>query len=126
MRAIARRFEAEFLKEGTRTQLRLQPQPAHRFQAPDRGTIDGGLFAFVEANDPELMLMVEARSTRGSHGKMEWRYTLARTSSLEMSVRLDGNEVFAPSNFWRNPRTPADPYLEAFDGEFHVEDLPPL
>lgn len=125
MRAIARRFEAEFLKENTRTQLRLLTQPTYRFQAPEQGTLDGGLFAFVEANDPEMMLMLEAR-TAGKDGGAQWRYTLARVSSLEMSVRLDGKEVFAPPNYWRNPRTLADPYIEAFDGEFRVEDLPPL
>jgi hypothetical protein len=125
MRAIARRFEAEFIKDNTRTQLRLLPQPAHRFQSPDQGTIDGGLFAFVEANDSEMMLMVEAR-TAGKDRSAQWRYTLARTSSLPMSVRLDGKEVFAPSGYWRNPRTLADPYIEAFDGEFRAEELPPL
>jgi len=121
MRAIARRFEGEFYLRDVTTQLRLMPQPIHRFQAPEQGTIDGALFGFVEANDPELLLMLEAR---GKESELEWHYTLAKMTSLRMSIRLDGREVFAPTAYWGNPRTIQDPYMEAVDGTYRTEERP--
>ena len=40
------------------------PQPLLRYAAPDSGVIDGAVFAFAEATDPEALLILEAR--RGS------------------------------------------------------------
>lgn len=115
MRNLARRFEAEnFLRDGKASALRLMPQPIDRFQDEAAGVLDAALFAFVEANDPELLLLIEARKT--STGEKAWRYTLARMTSRELRVRLDGKEVFTAPNFWQGPKSPDEPYVEARDG----------
>jgi len=115
MRNIARRFEAEnFLRDGKASALRLMPQPIDRFQDEAAGVQDAGLFAFVEANDPELLLLVEAKKI--SNGEKTWRYTVARMTSRELRVRLDGKEVFTAPNFWQGAKSPDEPYIEARDG----------
>lgn len=94
MRAFARRFAAELSDErgGERTtrQLRLLNQPAYRYESPRQNVIDGALFAFAEATDPEAWLMIEAT---GKGNTLSWRYALARMNSDELQVRLDGAVV---------------------------------
>ncbi|AMV20853.1 hypothetical protein [Planctomyces sp. SH-PL14] len=115
MRNIARRFEAEnFLRDGKPNALRLMPQPIDRYQDEAAGLLDAGMFAFVEANDPEILLLIEAR--KGADGEKSWRYTVARMTSRQLEVRLDGKQIFTAANFWQNPKSPDDPYLEARDG----------
>lgn len=116
MRNLARRFTAEeFSKEQQRYgELRLLPQPIDRFDDLDRGVVDGALFAFVEANDPQVLLLIEAR--RQSRGDVRWRYTIARMSSRQQRVLLDGREVLFAANFWQGSRSPDEPYLEMRDG----------
>lgn len=116
MRNIARRFEAEnLLRDGTPSALRLMPHPIDRFQDEPRGVLDAGLFAFVEANDPELLILIEARKT--ATGESSWRYTVAKMTSRELHVRLDGKEVFVAPNFWQGPKSPDESYIEAKDGQ---------
>lgn len=43
-------------------ECRLLPQPLYRFDAPEQGILDGAIFAFVVANDPDLLLTVTLRS----------------------------------------------------------------
>lgn len=120
MRNIARRFQAENrLRDGTPSALRLMPQPVDRFQDDAHGVLDAALFAFVEANDPEMLLIVEARKT--PQGEAAWRYTVARMTSREIQVRLDGKEVFAAPNFWQGPKSLEDPYLESKDGQMILD-----
>jgi hypothetical protein len=98
MRALSRRFGGhelfEPVKEGRRTDrfdLRLLPTPVHRYQDPDRGFVDGGLFLLVYGRNPEVALVVEAQ--RGSRDELRWVYGLGRISSAHLKVNLDGHEV---------------------------------
>src|SRR5262245_50927210 len=113
LRGLANRFQATYYKPATgeATQLRLMPQPIYRFDDPAANVEDGALFAFAEANDPELLLMIEA--IRSKDNKLLWRYSLARMSSLPMTVHLDEQEIWKVTAYWRSPRTPEDPYMEA-------------
>ncbi len=116
MRDIARRFTAELYKgqDPNPTLLRLMPQPMDRYRHEKSGLIDGALFAFVEANDPEFLLAVEA--VRAGEGNAVWRYSLARMTSRRVRVLKDGQMEFEVENFWQAPRSPSDPYLEMQDG----------
>ena len=116
MRDIARRFTAELYKgqDPNPTLLRLMPQPMDRYRHDRSGVVDGALFAFVEANDPEFLLVVEA--VRAGDGDAGWRYSLARMTSRRVRVVKDGQTEFEVENFWQGPRSPADPYLEMQDG----------
>ena len=82
--------------------------------------LDGALFSFAEATDPEVLLLLEARRFK-PEGDYQWRYTLGRMTSVRLIVRLDGKERWSLPNFWRNPRSPNDPYLESGDGKYSAE-----
>lgn len=98
LRELSRRFGGHELfeptKEGRRAdrfELRLLPKPVHRYQGPDQGLIDGGLFLLVYGRNPEVALVVEAH--RGDHDEPRWVYGLGRVSSAHLKVNLDGREV---------------------------------
>lgn len=107
MRTLAGRFSVTCYDAQTDEprQLRLLTSPVYRFAAEERGIVDGALFAFVVSNDPEMLVLLEAirEGDRGG-GKLQWRYSLARMSSLPLNVRLDDKEVWSLTNFHRDPR----------------------
>ncbi len=59
MRQIARQFSA-YTDEPSRgvRELRLLPQPLYRYDESAQG-VDGGIFAYVVGNDPELLILVQ-------------------------------------------------------------------
>jgi len=67
-----------------------------------------------------VLLLLEARRSK-PEGDYQWRYTLARMTSVRTIIRLDGKERWSLPNFWRNPRSPNDPYLESGDGIYSAE-----
>ncbi|HZL90773.1 MAG TPA: hypothetical protein VFB96_20565 [Pirellulaceae bacterium] len=121
MRSLARRFTASCYNPRSEepTELRLLPQPLYRFEDDAAGILDGALFAFVVSNDPELFLLMEARSDV-KEGESAWRYSLARMSSQKETVRLDGKEIWSVPNYWRDPAEDrkTGPYVEAKVGTF--------
>lgn len=124
MRNLARRFSASCSRNGETTQLRLLPQPLHRFADEPRGTLDGALFALVVSNDPEMFVLIEAARDKAT-GKSIWQYSLARMSSHQQTVKLDDKEIWSVPGYYTIPadeRRPG-PYIEAFQGTF-VSKLP--
>jgi hypothetical protein len=94
MRELARRFRAASYKPDAPNELRLLSQPLYRYPKETAEVLDGALFAFTEANDPEVFLLLEAVAL--DNGKRhEWRYALARSTTFRITVHLDGREVFA-------------------------------
>ena len=61
MRALARSLSARITAEEA-TDLRLMPQPLYRYAEKTAGALDGALFVFALATDPELILLVEANA----------------------------------------------------------------
>ena len=92
-RAIARRFSVSLQapKPG-RIQQRLLTQPLDRYGDPEAGLLDGVLFAFVGATNPNVLLVLEAWSEDA--GIRTWRYALARESNVEETALLDGKPVW--------------------------------
>ncbi|MBI3862264.1 MAG: hypothetical protein HY290_10250 [Planctomycetia bacterium] len=123
MRDLAGRFSAVVHlppDETTITELRLMSRPVYRYKQETPDALDGALFSFVEATDPEALLLLEARRGKAK-GEFEWRYTLARVTSVRLIVRLDGKECWSVTNFWRSPKSPNDPYVESADGKYAAE-----
>ena len=54
--------------------------------------IDGAVFAFVQGNDPEALLLIEVHSA--GTGEPRWRYAVARCTTWAVDVELDGKPVF--------------------------------
>jgi hypothetical protein len=124
MRDLARRFSAIVYlppDDTVATELRLLSQPIHRYKDETARVLDGALFSFAEATDPEALLLLEARRSE-PEGDYQWRYTMARMTSVRMIIRLDGKERWSLPNFWRNPRSLNDPYFESGDGKYSVEE----
>jgi hypothetical protein len=92
MRELARSCTVSKLeRDGTVAELRLLPQPIYRYESPQNGTIDGGLFAFVQGTDPDLFLLLEARESRGN---VAWHFAASRMNSVGLSLRYKGQEIW--------------------------------
>lgn len=88
MRALARRFSAKISGE-EETELRLMPQPLYRYPENIPGGVDGGLFVYSLATDPELVLLIE--QSKDSEGSL-WKVAFARFGNLAMEVK-DGDRT---------------------------------
>jgi hypothetical protein len=93
MRTQARRFGAVLVSpSGDRDELRLMTQPLLRYAAPKAKVLDGAIFSFVVATDPEALLLIEAA---GPPNEEKWRYAFARFHYWELSARLDDRPVWS-------------------------------
>jgi serine/threonine protein kinase/cytochrome c-type biogenesis protein CcmH/NrfG len=90
MKGLVRRMAAR--SDGGRVELRVSPGPIHRYADPAAGVLDGAIFAFTDGDNPEIVLLIEARR-RGEVGP-RWHHGLARLSGASLSVSLDGKEVW--------------------------------
>jgi hypothetical protein len=96
----ARRFSAyeRWDPENSRFEMRLLAQPVHRYRDEQRQIDDGAVFLLAVDNNPQIVLLIEILSAEPSGSR--WQYLLARVSSAELHVALDGREV------WADGRTP--------------------
>lgn len=110
MRQAAGRFRA-IKKASPDVDLRLLEHPIYRFAAADVSVIDGAVFAFVEANDPDCFLVLEAHG-KSTTSPAQWRFTVARMLAGPIEVELDGKPLWVGEGYWTNPRSLSDPYVE--------------
>jgi hypothetical protein len=116
MRDIARQFRV-VKKTDSDVELRLMPQPIYRFADKRDGVIDGAVFAFVEATDPDFLLLVEGHDATAAV-PAQWLYTLARMSSTPLEVELDGRQIWSAEGYWDHPRSLSDSYAEMPFGDY--------
>ena len=116
MRNLAREFHGWMKSDGDVSELRLLPQPIYRYQAPDRGAVDGAIFALVwNGTDPEVLLILEERETDGA---LAWHYALARFNYRELWVKRLEKEI------WRVPiATESAVYLTSRVGDIRLDSL---
>jgi len=97
MREIARRFKVSESLDPARNdpsdrfELRLLPQPVHRYSDPEAGLVDGALFLMAYGRNPEIALLIEARR-EGQH-EPAWSYGLARIGAARFRVSLDDHAI---------------------------------
>jgi hypothetical protein len=92
MRELALRFKCQKTSRKGETQtLRLLPQPLARYESNSHGVVDGGLFAFVEATDPEAILLLELHT---GNDTAAWRFGFARMASVQLEASLDDKQVW--------------------------------
>ncbi len=107
MRELASQFTCEKrTRTGEVRTLRLLSQPLVRYESGTNGVIDGALFAFVEATDPELFLLLEIRRDIATY---HWHYGLARMASVGMKASLANKAV------WEVEALPYDGYRNRSD-----------
>jgi hypothetical protein len=123
MRRLAERFSADFDPWPAKgwEELRLLAQPLYRYAAADQGVADGAIFALAQANDPEVLIVLEL-ARPAADAAPAWSYALARMSSKRMRARLDGKEVWSVDAYYSKPRAPEDPYQEAEEGKYPGTD----
>ncbi len=76
-----------------RQELRLLAQPIYRYAQPERGIVDGGIFAFVLTTNPEFLVVVEAQTI---DGKPRWMYSPARFTGRQCELRIGNQPVWPP------------------------------
>jgi hypothetical protein len=120
MRGIVRRLSVG-IETSEESELRLMSQPLFRYAEKTPGAIDGAVFAFGMATDPELLVLLEANSAAE---KPAWKIAFARFGNQSMTVK-DGEQTIwscekgiarQPTGkyylMWRAEEMPADPPAE--------------
>jgi hypothetical protein len=93
MRAIAADFSVIDYFKGTKQNLRLLRQPIYRYSEEGK-ILDGALFVFAVATDPDCALLLEAyQDKEGSR----YRYALAPITVFKLEVSYKDREVWTVS-----------------------------
>lgn len=94
MRRLAEKFTVEDdfgWEKKVLNQLRLLTTPVHRYGKADEETIDGAVFVYALATDPEAILMLEC--AKGESG-LYWRYGFGPMSIYALKAQLDNTVVW--------------------------------
>jgi hypothetical protein len=93
MKEIARRFAVR-ASEGTHRdeQLRLMPQPVHRYEDTEHGLADGAIFGFGSGTNPNCLLLIELRTDSAS--APSWQYGFVGMSAESLRAKLDDRETW--------------------------------
>lgn len=80
IRELSRRFRAELNSPmNERSELRLVSRPLLEYASPKQQVIDGAIFSYAVATDPEVLLLVEAfEETAKGSTSTGYRYAFAR------------------------------------------------
>jgi hypothetical protein len=102
--------------DGNVVELRLLPQPIHRYVAAKEGVLAGGLFTLVHGTDPEIFLLIEARSKDPAGAR--WQYAVTRMTSSALRLRLRDKEVWVAEILrGRQVTDPERPYTTFYFNE---------
>lgn len=96
IRELSRRFRAELHSPmNERTELRLVSRPLLEYSSPKQHVIDGAIFSYAVATDPEVLLLVEAYEeiTNGTTST-GYRYAFARFHYWNVVVFEGENKVW--------------------------------
>jgi len=88
LRQLARKLSARITAEEA-GDLRLLTNPLYRYPEQTAGALDGGLFAYCLATDPELIVLIEADTSAKTPA---YRAAFARFGNLAMEVN-DGDKL---------------------------------
>lgn len=72
--------------------LTMLPQPILRYQSPKQQIVDGAIFSFAVATDPEILLVIETKEM--SDGKSVFRYAAIRSNYHALELSKDGAKVW--------------------------------
>ena len=95
MREIARNYSMDLTTVigKSKHELRLMSQPLLRYGGKSSDLADGALFAFARGTDPDVILLLEARSAQGQAAR--WEYALARMHVGALAARYKEKEIWA-------------------------------
>jgi hypothetical protein len=117
MQLIARQFSGSVIRAGRNPEKdELQTQePLFRYDEREDATesLDGAVFGLFEVGDPEIILVIEARS---SESGLRWYFAAARFCTRPPVLELDGEELWAVGRIFLeggHANTPNDVYYAA-------------
>lgn len=110
MHRLLRDFTASFTsRDLQRHELRALTQPIYRYGENKTEVVDGALFAFALATDPEVLLLLEARKENGN--PPTWWWAAARMSTVQLEVKYRGQPVWTIHRCWEQRRDERQPYI---------------
>jgi hypothetical protein len=116
MRGIARDFSGTMTTfDETTHPLRLLTQPLLRYAGEKEHPLDGAIFAFARATDPDVLVLLEARAKAGEEPK--WHYALARMHCGALAMSYQGREVWTKDQM-------AHPFARPTGEYTLLQDLP--
>jgi hypothetical protein len=97
MKLLAQKFSAHeiYNPNNTRYDLRRLDRPLRSYRDEDAGIVEGGLFAFANGTNPEILLFVEARQGMPKGSKPTWQFGVGRSANAELHLEYDGREVYS-------------------------------
>lgn len=101
MRQLARPFRAELVSpKADKTELRLLSRPLLEYSSPKNGIVDGAIFSFAVATDPEVLLLIEAFEEESNGARRTgFRRAFARFHYWNVSVYEGDRKVWdAPTD----------------------------
>jgi len=107
MHNLLRDFTATVGRDQWRHELRALTQPIYRYDDNETEIIDGAIFSFAQATDPEVLLLLEAR--REKRQPASWRWAAARMSMAHLEVKHRGELVWSVD--WTQGRDARQPYI---------------
>jgi hypothetical protein len=109
MRTLADRFSATVDFRGDKSSLRRLSAPVYRYGEQEGDPLDGAVFVFAQATDPELLLLLEARTVGGA---AKWHYALARQTMWVIEVAYEGRQVWSVEKWDRATAKPEQTYFD--------------
>jgi hypothetical protein len=95
MKLLAQNFTAyTMFRDGVRTDLRRLDRPLHSYRDEEAGILEGGLFAFANGTNPEMLLFIEARQGKGKSSKPVWQFGVSRATYGQLHAEYEGKEVY--------------------------------
>jgi hypothetical protein len=113
MKAAIQRFSVSERLRGEPYTLRLLPNPIDRYSDPDAGILDAAAFAFAYGTNPEAIVLIECDDEH-------WRFGVAHTSSAEVTVQIDDQEVLRLDELtaWETQKAHSADWYEIINGEY--------
>ena len=119
IKSMAQRFEVidGFRAPNSEPQpqaLRMMARPTCRYGKDDEELVDGALFTYVLATDPEACLLIEIHRTGKTYA---WEYMFCPMTIYSLDVKLDGKQVWnkPEAMVFNNPTAPH--YIAGYRGD---------
>src|SRR5262245_17736605 len=111
IKQIQRRFTAhERASIEGRIELRPLAKPLYRYQDAEKGIIDGAIMSFANGTNPEVLLVLEARTA--DQEAALWHFGLLQLTGEAVFGELDGKEIWTRG--LAEPPARRDAYVNAW------------
>ncbi|HLJ11320.1 MAG TPA: hypothetical protein VKU82_09025 [Planctomycetaceae bacterium] len=119
IKSMAERFEVidRFRQPNSEPQpevLRMMARPTYRYGKDDEELVDGALFTYVLATDPEACLVIEIHRR---DDKYEWVYMFCPMTIYSLDAKLDGKPVWTKPEAMVFNNSAAPHYIAGYGGD---------